>query len=168
MPIAEALTRHGPLNPHSAAIATDGFILVAPQLPAPGGDVWATRSDTIAKLAVDVVGKNRGDRSRLYLTGFSFGGNGALEIGARKPKLWAALWPVDPTRAAPPPGDQAIWVSAGARSRAHAERFAGFMTPESGTRRVLHDAGLNHIETAANAYQGSAVYNWLLAHRSAG
>jgi poly(3-hydroxybutyrate) depolymerase len=167
MRIAQALTLHGPLNPHSATIATNGFIVVAPQLPEPGGDVWATRSDTIAKLAADVAGKNHGDRSRQYLTGFSFGGNGALEIGAREPKLWAALWAVDPPRAAPPPGDHPIWVSAGARSRAQAARFAGFMTPESGARRVLHDAGLNHVETAANAYQDSAVYNWLQTHRSA-
>lgn len=167
MPIARALTLHGPLNPEAAAIATQSFIVVAPQLPAPGGDVWAARADSLTKLASDVAADHRRDRARIYLTGFSFGGNGVLDIGPKQPALWAALWPVDPTRPLAPEGDQPVWLSAGDRSRARADRLPGFVDRQPGARRVLHDAGLGHVATAANAYRDRAVYDWLLTHRSA-
>ena len=163
VPVAQALTRHGPLSPRASSVATSGFIVVAPQLPAPGGDVWAARSDLIVELAEEMVSAQRGDRSRLYLSGFSFGGNGVLDIGP-KTTFWAALWPVDPTRPVAPAGDQPVWISGGDRSRARAKRLPGFVEPQPGARRVLHDAGLNHVETAARAYQDDAVYSWLLSH----
>jgi predicted peptidase len=93
-----AMTRHGPLSASSGSAATQRFVIIAPQLTAPGGDVWNSRADQVKAIARSAADKYQGNPSQIYLTGFSYGGNGVLDVGFRQRDVWAALWPVDPNR----------------------------------------------------------------------
>lgn len=108
--IHQALTRHGPLWPGAVLRVPEEFIVVAPQLPA-AGDLWYRYADTVLEIVTEVQALGGGDPARTYLTGFSFGGNGVFDLALAQPGLWAALWPVDPTR--PPPRDplRPVWLS---------------------------------------------------------
>ena len=61
------------------------------QLPAFGGDVWNSRADQVKAIARSTADKYQGNPSQIYLTGFSYGGNGVLDIGFRQRDVWAAL-----------------------------------------------------------------------------
>jgi poly(3-hydroxybutyrate) depolymerase len=166
--LGAALTKHGPLRQGSASAATEKFVVVAPQLPAPGGDVWKQYADAVKDIAHSAAGDYHGNPAKTYLTGFSYGGNGVLDIGPRQADIWAALWPVDPTRPPVESSDQPIWVSAGEYSRANEQIFNKVWgvrrkcTPE----RVYYDAGLPHVPTAIDAYGDNATYDWLSKHSS--
>ena len=178
-----AMTRHGPLGASSGSEATRRFVVIAPQLPAPGGDVWNRFANQVEAIARNAVDTYQGNRSKIYLTGFSLGGNGVLDIGSLLPEVWAALWPVDPTRYQPVdsnnrPVDRAnqpIWVSAGEHARGQHASFTGNWGtvdhdwtanpyPNPNPRRVYEDRGLNHVPTAMAAYSAGAIYDWLLRH----
>jgi predicted peptidase len=114
----------------------------------------------------------QGDSTRIYLTGFSYGGNGVLNMGCRQRDVWAALWPVDPTMPPVEGTDQPIWVSAGPHSRVNNSTFRKVWgvqerAPEAppSPNRVYEDRGLNHVCTAAAAYRDKTIYDWLLTHR---
>ena len=168
MDLHAAMTAHGPLRASSGDQATRRFIVVAPQLPAPGGNVWQAQARAVEAIAEAVAREFGGDRTRFYLTGFSLGGNGVLSIGSRRSDFWAALWPVDPTQPPPPAINLPMWVSAGERSRGNKAALSnptgGPMRPE----RVYEDAGLDHVPTATNAYRTNGIYEWLLNHRVRG
>lgn len=65
--------------------------MVAPQLPV-SGDFWHRHSDDVAAILGEVQTRYGGDQNRSFLTGFSFGGNGVLDLGLAQPDLWRALW----------------------------------------------------------------------------
>ena len=163
--LLEALTAHGPMRKESGEEATGRFVVVAPQLRERGrSDVWASQAETVEAIAGAVTRDFGGDSRRVYLTGFSYGGNGVLSIGARRSDVWAALWPVDPTQPPAASIERPMWISGGQRSRANKEAF----TPPPGgptlPERVHEDAGLDHLGTAVRAYQNRAIYDWLLTH----
>ena len=171
--LCAALTAHGPLCESSGSAATQRFVVVAPQLPEPGGDVWESQAEAVKGIGLDAAHEFGGNRAPIYLTGFSYGGDGVLDIGVRQRDAWAALWPVDPTRSPVASTDRPIWVSAGPYSRENKatfrrvwggqDRVPKFAPPP---RRVYEDAGLNHVDTAAAAYRDDDIYSWLLTHRS--
>jgi predicted peptidase len=184
-PLQVAMTRHGPLGASSGSEATPRFVVIAPQLPKPGGNVWNRFADQVEAIAQSAPEKYQGNRRQIYLTGFSYGGNGVLDIGALRPEVWAALWPVDPNRYQPVDSNnrpvdinranQPIWVSAGESARRHHASFtANWRTvdhdwtanpyPHPNPRRVYEDRGLNHVPTAMAAYSAGAIYEWLLRH----
>src|SRR5699024_234725 len=94
-----------------------------------------------------------GDPTRTYLTGFSFGGNGVFDLALAQPGLWAALWPVDPTR--PPPQDplRPVWLSIGEAARPGRNLFARALNLQpagalpQGDRLYL-DEGQDHVGSA--------------------
>jgi len=166
VPLRDALTRHGPLRRGSAVEATRDFVVIAPQLPAPGGNVWAAKAGAVATLAEEVSGEVPVNPAQVYLTGFSYGGNGVLALARARPNGWAALWAVDPPAGAAPPGNQPLFISVGPLSRDRIASFAGLTraTEPLAGRRLYHDAGLGHVETARAAYANNAVYVWLKTH----
>jgi predicted peptidase len=124
MKLQNAMKMHGPLRESSGTKATERFVVVAPQLPAhKRGDAWTTQAEAVRDIGLDVVGEHDCNAAQIYLTGFSFGGNGVLEIGVGQPNDWAALWPVDPTRPLQKSADRPIWVSGGPRARPSKETF---------------------------------------------
>jgi len=108
-----ALTLHGPLrtgNPED--VITRMMVVVAPQLPA-AGDTWQRYADGVREIAQSVAERNACDPTRLYLTGFSYGGNGVFDLALAQPDLWAAFWPVDPTRVPPRKIPAPVFLSLG-------------------------------------------------------
>lgn len=170
-PIAlhSALTLHGPLNPAADPVAVREFLIVAPQLPAPGGNVWGSRADDVRSIARQIAARRCGDPEKMYLTGFSYGGNGVFGIGAEQPEAWAALWAVDPTELPPAKLKPPIWVSAGQYARRIEKELKDLLDVRDrnpgeapSMDQVYEDAGLEHVETARNAYGSGEPYRWLL------
>jgi len=169
--IRRALTLHGPLRASSAARAREEFIIVAPQLLI-GGDLWSRYADVLRQIVSEVRSEHGGDPRRLYLTGFSFGGNGVFDLGAAQPDLWAALWAVDPTRPPSKKLKRPVWLSFGEVSRARKQAFVDGLglhpalanegkIPDSD--RVWLDEGLDHVGSATSAYADDRIYGWLLS-----
>lgn len=167
--IRRAMTLHGPLRSSSAARARQEFIIMAPQLLI-GGDLWQRYADVLRQIVSEVRSENGGDPRRMYLTGFSFGGNGVFDIGIALPQLWAALWSVDPTRVPHADPGLPVWLSSGALSRDLEGGFVGRLhllplSGDLGEDRVFTDDRLDHVGTAASAYANVRAYEWLLMHR---
>ena len=166
--IHRALTRHGPLRQGNPSEVADRFIIIAPQLSPSGGDVWHRHADTVQQIVTEVREDYGGDARRTYLTGFSFGGNGVFDLALAQPDLWAALWPVDPTRVPTRDPQRPIWLSFGQVSRRRKKAFlrtldlAPLKEVASGDRVYL-DQGQDHAGSARLAYQDSQIYKWLLS-----
>jgi predicted peptidase len=64
------------------------FLVIAPLLPA--GEIWTNHRELIALLD-DVLAKHRADRTRVYVTGHSMGGRGALYLAYKYPERFAAV-----------------------------------------------------------------------------
>lgn len=170
--LREALTRHGPLAPTASAAAREGFILVGPQMPA-RGDLWYRHADHVLEIVRQVQGLRNGDPERTYLTGFSFGGNGVFDLALVQDGVWAALWPVDPTRIPAADIQRPVWLSSGEISRQGKEAFTRRLRLDalrsgSAGARIYEDDGEDHVGTATLAYQDERIYRWLLAQRLPG
>ncbi len=170
--IRRALTLHGPLKPTSSPRATRQFIVVAPQLRV-AGDIWLNYADALRDIVAQVNAEHGGDPRRSYLTGFSFGANGVLDLGARQPLVWAALWAVDPTRLPAKGARPPVWVSLGDISRARREVFASALEVRAADRELAGDCyysddGEDHAGTATLAYKDERIYRWLLSKASSG
>lgn len=166
MPIERAVRLHGPLAASAAAAATREFIIVAPQLPV-AGDLWVRHADELRALVEEACAQQSADTTRLYLTGFSYGGNGVFDLAAAQPDLWAALWSVDPTRVPKKPPAPPLWLSAGSIARPQRQAFVralGLGTPE----RVWADDGEDHVGSARVAYGDERIYRWLLGFATPG
>lgn len=169
LPIAHALTLHGPLHPASRPHLAARCLIVAPQLPARGDD-WHRFADPVRRLVEQVGARHGVDVNRRYLTGFSYGGNGVFDLGLAQPDLWAALWSVDPTRVPPRPMPRPLWLSIGECARPlrrqldHTLALRDAATTPNGDHLAL-DRGEDHVTTAATAYSDPRIHAWLLAHR---
>ena len=164
--IRSGITRHGPLRPGSSQRALDEFVVIAPQLPA-CGDHWLRFEGAIRQIVTEVAGRHDCDRSRLYLTGFSFGGNGVLDLAIVQPDLWAALWPVDPTRIPRTDPARPLWLSAGKLARQRRDAFLAALGLRKTTDgdRIWCDEGEDHVGCATRAYRDDRIYDWLLARQ---
>jgi predicted peptidase len=168
-PVREGLTRHGPLAGSSASSAAGEFVLVAAQMPA-RGDLWLRYTGQVQEIVQEVQALHGVDPERMYLTGFSFGGNGVFNLSLEQRGLWAALWPVDPARAPREDPGLPIWLSSGQISRRNAEKFIRRLRlqplndAEPGDR-VYEDQGQDHVGTARLAYADERIYRWLLSKR---
>ena len=159
--IERALRLHGPLAPSAAAIAKREFVIVAPQLPT-AGDIWARHADDVRGLVAGICVKHAVEAARMYLTGFSFGGNGVFDLGLAQPDLWAALWAVDPTRVPRKAPAQPLWLSAGEVARAQKHEFMRALALGAADKRIWTDGGEDHVGAARAAYGDERIYSWLL------
>ena len=162
LPLERGLRLHGPLAGAAAPLARREFIVVAPQLPV-AGDLWAHHADDVRALTDQVRAAHPVDASRMYLTGFSFGGNGVFDLGALQPDLWAALWAVDPSRVPPRAPAQPVWLSAGELARAQRGKFIKALGLGGHGERVWADDGEDHVGSARLAYGDERIYRWLLS-----
>jgi predicted peptidase len=164
-PPLEGLMRHGPLAASAWRETRERFIVVAPQLPR-RGDYWSRYSQAVREIVVDLQRLHPVDPSRCWLTGFSFGGNGVLDLALHQADLWAALWPVDPTRVPTASPERPLWLSSGQASRSHGQAFIERLElqplgKDGPGERVYRDAGLDHVNTAREAYADERIYRWL-------
>jgi predicted peptidase len=164
--IRQGLTRHGPLRPGNPLPAVTEFIVVAPQLPQ-AGDLWYRYAEAVRQIVTEVQSAYSGDPERTYLTGFSFGGNGVFDLAIADPELWAALWPVDPTRVPRTDPQRPLWLSFGSVARSRKDDFIRALALEpvdtvpEGDRLYL-DEGYDHVGSATSAYRDERIYRWLL------
>lgn len=163
----EGLTRYGPLRSNNNPVATQEFVVLAPQLPR-SGDLWRRFGLQLTMMIDDVEHDSRIDPDRVYLTGLGYGANGVFDLALSSTAPWAALWPVDPTREPLADPKVPIWLSSGPASRAAARQFgARLKLQPPGTvpgHRIYADDGLDHVSTAAIAYANARVYRWLLRY----
>jgi len=168
--LVEALTRHGPLK-SDASKRAQAFVVVAPQLPV-RGDFWHRYANEVHAIVTLARERFDADAGRLYLTGFSFGGNGVFDLALEQGAFWAALWAVDPTRPPRRALRQPVWLSFGAVARrarglfVRSLRLAPF-EGELDRPRVWLDEGADHVESARLAYRDDRIYDWLLEWRAA-
>jgi poly(3-hydroxybutyrate) depolymerase len=167
--IHAALTKLGPLGAGASHTAAREFILAAPQLPL-AGDHWLREAESVRSLVHTLHTEHGGDPARTYLTGFSFGGNGVIDLALAQPELWAALWPVDPTRVPRRDPQKPVWLSVGHVARHATDEFARSMHLQPPAEhepgdRVYLDQGEDHVGSARLAYADERIYAWLLRHR---
>jgi len=167
LPIRRGVTRHGPLRRGSSRMAVREFIVIAPQLPRPG-DIWHLFADAVRQIVMQVQEAYKGDPDRTYLTGFSFGGNGVLDLPLVQRDFWAALWPVDPTRVPASDPERPIWLSFGEVSRRRKEAFIRALDLRHASaamhgNRLYLDEGQDHVGSAELAYRDEMIYSWLLS-----
>ena len=165
MDIHVALTLHGPLRPGNPSRVSNHFIIVAPQLPAPGGDIWSRYALAVQQLVKAVQEQYHGDSKRTYLTGFSFGGNGVLDLALAQSDFWAALWAVDLTRVSASP-ERPIWLCL-RQGHPRTNDFINSLKLAAAEidlqgNRLYTVSGRDHVDAAASAYGDSRIYDWLL------
>jgi predicted peptidase len=166
--IRQAVKRHGPLRSGSSRKAANQFIVVIPQLPAPGGDVWYRHARAVREIVTAVQTKCGGNPGQTYLTGFSYGADGVFDIAPAQQGFWSAIWPVDPTRVPKGNPECPVWLSSGPAARKVQARLNKVLRLQPVANNwngdfVYEDRGLSHVDTATFAYQDSQVYDWLLA-----
>jgi predicted peptidase len=166
-PIWAALKRHGPLADTASPMATAEFTVLAPQLPT-RGDRWHRHADALREIVRGLQATQQVDPGRAFLTGFSYGANGVFDLALVQRDLWAALWPVDPTRVPDRDPGLAVWLSSGEVSRGEAQEYIDRLRLEQlgegpPGERVYADQGQDHVGTATLAYQDERIYRWLLS-----
>ena len=159
-------------EPMSGALASEEIPL-PPEGP-PGG--WDRCEKDLLAILDAVLATYRSDRSRVYLTGLSYGGFGTWYLASRHAERFAAVAPVvgwghpdlmPPLAAVRMP----IWAFAGGRDGGVPARyfFAGMNTLErlghAGVRFTVHE-DMGH-DVWERVYGGRDVYDWLLSHRKA-
>lgn len=151
------------------------FVVVSPQCPA---DVrWTELGDEIMAVLDAVLNSASIDRSRIYLSGFSMGGQGAWNLAVEYPDLFAALAPVS-GRVPPAPDflDRLCRIAALPVWAAHSD--GDEMVPSETTQTMVERLracggdvhftlyhGLNHGQTCDAFFQGDALAEWFLSHR---
>lgn len=68
------------------------FIVVTPQCPTDSN--WVQEYHSVVALVDEIITKYPIDTERVYVTGFSMGGNGTWDFAARSPELFSAIVPI--------------------------------------------------------------------------
>lgn len=134
---------------------------------------WNLHAEELIDIVDSVVEKYRGDATRVYLTGLSYGGFGVWWMASRYPERFAAANPIvgyahpdliDPIADAGIP----VWCFAGGRDRAvPVERFYAGMNKlerlSSAEVRFTVEEDMNH-DVWTRVYAGEDLYRWLLSY----
>lgn len=164
LPETDAQAANGPFQPFPNV----DFIVAAPLARGtigyqgiPETDVYDVLDDVKKRLPID--------EDRIYLTGPSTGGGGALWLGLTRPDVWAAIAPVCPV---PPPGTEEL---AGNALNVPVRLFQGALDPlvlADSVRKLrdkFQDAGVRveYTEYPAvkhnaweYAYRNASIFNW--------
>jgi poly(3-hydroxybutyrate) depolymerase len=134
---------------------------------------WPELEADLLAILDDVLANYRGDPSRQYLTGVSYGGFGTWYVASKHPERFAAIVPVvgyghpdamGPIAAARLP----IWCFAGGRDKA--VRLEYFFPGLNRLEALGHEfrfsveQDMGH-DVWARVYAGNDVYDWMLAHQ---
>ena len=139
---------------------------------------WTDHAAAVLALIDGVCRAHNFDPARLYLTGFSMGGQGTWFIAARAPRLFAAIAPVA-ARIPPDPHflthlcdlkDVPTWAIHGNADEVvpceNTRNLATALETCGGKVKVTLLEGADHVQTAIRAFAPSfGLYEWLLAHR---
>ena len=147
------------------------FVVVSPQVPA--GEIW-TDAEAIDGLLTQVIRDYRIDPDRVYITGHSMGGRGALYFAYRLPARFAAvlaLSPLSPITAwARTLAGIPVWLFHGT---------ADTLAPVTDTRELVQaietEGGHPRFDILPkrdhfilDIYERRDIYEWLLQHKRSG
>lgn len=138
----------------------------------PGG--WQLYRDEVLRMVDRVLTEYRGDPTRVYLTGLSYGGYGTWDLAGAHPERWAAIAPIcgDASRETAKilaARQVPLWIFHGGRDNrikphwiydiANALEQAGHQD----VRLTVHE-DLGH-DCWTRIYGGWDLYEWLLSHQ---
>jgi predicted esterase len=170
-----AIMVHGPsaeLVRHPKLAERFPFIVLSPQCPE--GKRWESPGmvEALAALIREVESRYRVDRSRVYLTGLSLGGQGTWLLALHAPDLFAAIVPISARAVEPAVAAQrlkgiAIWIIVGTDDN---EFTDGSRLMTNALIQAGLDATLTEVPRMGHAvhdhyYPQPAFYDWLLANR---
>ena len=164
LPETDAQAANGPFQPFPNV----DFIVAAPLARGtigyqgiPEADVYDVLDDVKKRLPID--------EDRVYLSGPSLGGGGALWLGLTRPDVWAAIAPVCPD---PPPGTEEL---AGNALNVPVRLFQGALDPlvpaesvrklrdefqEAGVRVEYTEYPAVRHNAWEYAYRDASIFNW--------
>lgn len=171
---ASPFNRVDPLDPRFYPVSRDvDFIVAFPFARGSIGYQGIAESDVYQMLA-DVENHFLVDRDRVYLTGISMGGGGALWYALTRPDVWAAVAPLAPIA---PPGIAALALNA---SSLPVRLFQGQEDPiiaaqstrdlhrkfedEGVAARYFEFPGVRHDIWNA-AYKNGAIFDWFVQEK---
>jgi len=155
--------------PHKLETEPDfPFVVVSPQCPP--GEIW-TDTEAIDALLDHVIRDYRIDQQRIYVTGHSMGGRGALYFAYRLPSRFAAVLAVSPyspitawwSKLAQIP----LWVFQGTADRfapiTETKELVGAIQSAGGHPLFNNLEGRDHF--ILDVYDRRDVYEWLLRQK---
>jgi predicted peptidase len=150
------------------------------QLPdGPTGPVdgWPEIENELVAMVERTLKDFKGDASRVYLTGLSYGGFGAWHLAAKHPHRFAAVAPIvgygHPDHAAPiARANIPLWCFAGGRDPVVQPKYfylALNRLEELGATdvRFTNEEDMGHLAWV-RIYEGQDLYDWMLRQRKAG
>jgi predicted peptidase len=163
----ERVKVHGPpkLFPR---FGLDRFSVVAPQCP---DETVGWDPARLATFVAEVVEQIRADASRVYVTGLSMGGTGALDLAAEIPDRIAAATILcgegDPAKATQLRG-LPLWLfhsaADGAVTVDHGDRLFDALRALNAPVTYTRYRDADHGQTWERAYGSPLMYDWFLQH----
>ena len=144
------------------------FVVVSPQCPA--GEIWSD-ADAVGALLDRILHDCRVDPDRVYITGHSMGGRGALYFAYRLPERFAAVLALSPYSPIDEWGKRLarlpLWIVNGKADAtaplADAKALAAAADAAGGHPRFSALEGRDHF--ILDFYERPEVYAWLLEQR---
>lgn len=141
------------------------FIVVAPLLPK--GEIWTNDRELIALLD-EVLARHRADQTRVYVTGHSMGGRGALYLAYKHPERFAAVAALSAVSPIPHWAaklkDVPLFYVHGAKDVQAPIADADELMKAIGTAEYRRLADRDHF--LLDFYDGDELFAWLLKHRN--
>jgi predicted peptidase len=143
------------------------FVVVAPLCSE--GEIW-TDSDALSQLLDHVVRTNRVDETRIYVTGHSMGGRGALYLAYKFPMRFAAVVPMSPlspiTAWAKQLRNVPVWLIHGAKDNdapiKDSEELIRAIEQSGGRPKFTSLADRDHF--ILDLYDRNDVFDWMKEH----
>lgn len=152
------------------------MIVVSPQCPL--GDNWQTPAmvERLSHFVDEIVATYHADSKRVYLTGFSMGGDGVWALGIAHPEQFRALAPVaswySNLDAVCAVQKIPVWVFQSDMDEVVSPHFAADMTSAlnrcNGNVMLTRYSSGSHQRSAQVTYQNDALYSWFLDQKSVG
>ena len=144
------------------------FVVVSPQCPA--GEIW-TDTEAIDALLDCVIRDYRIDQQRIYITGHSMGGRGALYFAYRLPSRFAAVLALSPYSPITAWGSKLaqipLWLYQGTADTfapiAETKELVSAIQKAGGHPRFNSLDGRDHF--ILDVYDHADVYEWLLQQK---
>jgi predicted peptidase len=162
--------RNARVDPTLGGLPADNNLKEGPNGPPEG---WSEMDAEVMAMVDATLRDFKGDATRVYLTGLSYGGFGTWFFGAKYPQRFAAIAPVVgygyPAQAAAiATAKLPVWCFAGGRDPAVPPQFFFAAMNEleklgGVENRFTIEADLGHF-TWVRVYSGQDLYDWLLKH----
>jgi predicted peptidase len=143
------------------------FVVVTPLCAE--GEIW-TNVDALAQLVDHVISTNRIDEKRVYVTGHSMGGRGALYLAYKQPDRFAAVVAMSPlspiTAWAEKLANIPVWIIHGEKDTAapikDSEELMNAIEHDGGHPKFTRLADRDHL--ILDLYDKNEVFDWMAEH----